>query len=91
MLCVFRMFPRRSGSSQALWALVVLVSSILQRSRCPVPLTTFTELIIFHSLLVNKFIQKIQGEKGRKCVVKIEPHENGPLFVEWHYYLAAGR
>jgi len=32
-----------------------------------------------------------QGEKGRKCVVKIEPHENGPLFVEWHYYLAAGR
>ena len=23
--------------------------------------------------------------------MKIEPHENGPLFVEWHYYLAAGR
>lgn len=32
-----------------------------------------------------------QGGEGRKCVVKIEPHENGPLFVEWHYYLAAGR
>ena len=55
------------------------------------PLLTFKELIIFHSLLANKFNQTIQGEKGRKCVVKIEPHENGPLFVEWHYYLAAGR
>jgi len=32
-----------------------------------------------------------EGGEGRKCVVKIEPHENGPLFVEWHYYLAAGR
>jgi len=32
-----------------------------------------------------------EGGERRKCVVKIEPHENGPLFVEWHYYLAAGR
>ena len=36
-------------------------------------------------------ISHFQGGEGRQCVVKIEPHENGPLFVEWHYYLAAGR
>ena len=29
----------------------------------------------------------LQGGKGPECVVKIEPHENGPLFVEMHYYL----
>ena len=39
----------------------------------------------------QNLISDIQGGEGRKCVVKIEPHENGPLFVEWHYYLAAGR
>ena len=39
----------------------------------------------------QNLISDFQGGEGRKCVVKIEPHENGPLFVEWHYYLAAGR
>lgn len=33
----------------------------------------------------------LQGGEGRRCVVKIEPHENGPLFVEMHYYLSSGR
>ena len=32
-----------------------------------------------------------EGGKGKEFVVKIEPHENGPLFVEMHYYLAAGK
>jgi vaccinia related kinase len=32
-----------------------------------------------------------QGGEGRQCVAKIEPHENGPLFVEMHYYMSAGR
>jgi len=29
--------------------------------------------------------------KGEQKVVKIEPHENGPLFVEMHFYISAGK
>jgi len=32
-----------------------------------------------------------EGGKGEEKVVKIEPHENGPLFVEMHFYIAAGK
>jgi len=32
-----------------------------------------------------------EGGKGEERVVKIEPHENGPLFVEMHFYLGAGK
>lgn len=37
------------------------------------------------------YTAKEKGGEGRQCVVKIEPHENGPLFVEMHYYLSCGR
>jgi len=32
-----------------------------------------------------------EGGKGESRVVKIEPHENGPLFVEMHFYTKAGK
>jgi len=32
-----------------------------------------------------------EGGKGEQKVVKIEPHENGPLFVEMHFYISAGK
>jgi len=32
-----------------------------------------------------------EGGKGEQRVVKIEPHENGPLFVEMHFYISAGK
>ena len=32
-----------------------------------------------------------EGGKGEQKVVKIEPHENGPLFVEMHFYIEAGK
>ena len=32
-----------------------------------------------------------EGGKGEARVVKIEPHENGPLFVEMHFYMRAGK
>jgi len=32
-----------------------------------------------------------EGGKGQERVVKIEPHENGPLFVEMHFYTKAGK
>ena len=32
-----------------------------------------------------------EGGKGEQRVVKIEPHENGPLFVEMHFYIEAGK
>jgi len=32
-----------------------------------------------------------EGGKGEERVVKIEPHENGPLFVEMHFYIQAGK
>jgi len=32
-----------------------------------------------------------ESGKGEQRVVKIEPHENGPLFVEMHFYISAGK
>ena len=32
-----------------------------------------------------------EGGKGEERVVKIEPHENGPLFVEMHFYIKVGK
>ena len=32
-----------------------------------------------------------EGGKGEERVVKIEPHENGPLFVEMHFFMRAAK
>uniref|UniRef100_A0A336LU41 non-specific serine/threonine protein kinase n=1 Tax=Culicoides sonorensis TaxID=179676 RepID=A0A336LU41_CULSO len=36
---------------------------------------------------VSKVSDKVKTEKNYEYVLKIEPHENGPLFVEMHFYM----